>query len=51
MSIIMFLVLAFSTPCETEDAMNCTWLAQTQGNGQGTSFIDIMGLTIELDGI
>lgn len=30
-------------PCEYEDSMNCYWNAQEQGNGVGTSFIDIDG--------
>ena len=26
-------------PCPTEDSTNCYWDAQTQGNGEGQSFI------------
>ena len=35
-----------ASPCQTEDSYNCTWYADVQGDGQGTSFIDIAGLTI-----
>lgn len=34
-------VVALATvtqPCESEDSQLCMWEAQTQGNGQGTSF-------------
>jgi hypothetical protein len=33
----------YVTPCATEDSINCTWHAPTQGNGQGASFTDING--------
>lgn len=36
-------------PCATEDSTNCVWDAETQGNGQGTSFIDIDGTTYPLE--
>lgn len=29
--------------CPTEDSTNCVWDAQEQGNGLGTSFVDIDG--------
>ena len=32
--------------CEFEDSQNCIWLANTAGNGQGDSFIDILGATL-----
>lgn len=35
---------AYSLPaCETEASSNCYWDAQTRGNGEGQSFIDIEG--------
>lgn len=46
----LLFMLFLNTPCETESSMNCHWAAQIQGNGQGTSFIDFMGITIELGG-
>lgn len=30
-------------PCATEDSTNCYWDADTMGNGEGLSFIDIDG--------
>jgi hypothetical protein len=30
--------------CATEDSSNCFWDAAVQGNGQGTSFVDIDGV-------
>ena len=32
--------------CEFEDSQNCIWLANTSGNKQGDSFIDILGTTL-----
>ena len=29
--------------CQFEDSINCVWLAAAQGNGQGTSFVNIAG--------
>jgi len=38
-----------STPCATEDSTWCTWHADTQGNGQGRSFVTLWdGATIYL---
>lgn len=34
---------ALLTPCATESSDNCYWNAQTQGNGQGTSFVSVNG--------
>lgn len=36
-------VWALTPSCATEDSTNCYWDANTQGNGQGRSFIDING--------
>ncbi len=33
----------YSTPCVTEDSIDCTWNAPTMGNGQGQSFVNIGG--------
>lgn len=38
-----------TTLCETEDATNCIWDAQNQGNGEGQSFIDIDGTAVYYD--
>lgn len=35
-------------PCEFEDSVNCYWDAQSRGDGQGASFIDIDGVTYYL---
>lgn len=35
--------------CEFEDSENCVWNAQTQGNGEGLSFVDWDGETIYYD--
>lgn len=32
---------SMSTPCPTDDAVNCYWDAHKQGNGQGHSFYAI----------
>ena len=40
--------VTIARPCPTEDSPNCTWYADVQGNGQGTSFIDIAGMVIYL---
>lgn len=32
-------------PCATEDATDCAWDAATQGNGEGTSFVNYEGVT------
>lgn len=37
-------------PCPTEDATNCYWDAQAQGNGQGRDFWDIYGIAIQFPG-
>lgn len=39
---ILFLALP---ACEFEDSHNCRWNAQTMGNGEGRSFIDVAGIT------
>lgn len=36
-------VSATLPPCESEDSINCYWDAQTMGNGQGSSFVNIDG--------
>lgn len=35
-------------PCPTEDARNCYWDAQTQGNGTGQDFVDLFGIAFHL---
>lgn len=37
--------ITYLDPCPTEDSTNCYYDAQTAGNGQGQSFIDIAGTT------
>jgi hypothetical protein len=33
------------SPCAAEDSENCYWNAQDRGNGEGTSFIRLDGVT------
>lgn len=40
--------VTIAQPCQTEDGTNCTWYASAQGNGQGTSFVNISGLVVYL---
>jgi hypothetical protein len=42
-ALALILASAFSTPCASEDAANCVWIAAEQGNGSGTSFVDVNG--------
>jgi hypothetical protein len=42
LALIIALLLGFP-PCAAEDSTNCVWDAQEQGNGRGTSFVDIDG--------
>lgn len=44
-TVFLTLALALSTPCATEDATNCYWNANVQGNNVGVSFVDILGAT------
>lgn len=37
------LAAALSTPCPTEDSDDCYWDASTQGNGLGSSFVNVAG--------
>lgn len=32
-------------PCETEDSNDCYWDAAVRGNGEGTSFVTLNGVT------
>lgn len=45
---IGLLVFPVLNKCPTEDARACTWHAEMQGNGTGTSFVDYYGITIYL---
>lgn len=38
------------TPCVTEDSDNCYWDAVLNGNGEGTSFVTIDGVTYYPEG-
>ena len=42
-TIVLAAFMAILGPCETEDATNCVWVASIQGNGTGSSLIDIDG--------
>jgi hypothetical protein len=39
------LIASFLPDCPTEDSDDCAWHAERQGNGGGTSFITIGGVT------
>ncbi len=51
-AMIAFALAAFAynlvPECETEDSSNCVWYADTQGNGEGHSFIDIGGMVVPI---
>ena len=40
---MLVLSLAGFTPCTYEDSSDCYWDASVQGNGVGTSFVDVAG--------
>ena len=42
-TIVLAAFMAILGPCETESSNNCVWDASVQGNGTGSSFIDIDG--------
>lgn len=42
LALIIALLLGMPS-CATEDSTNCVWDAATQGNGTGSSFVDIDG--------
>lgn len=46
MSLLFALLFALLPTCAHEDSTNCAWDASTQGNGVGTSFIDLAGVVI-----
>lgn len=37
-------------PCEFKDESNCYWNANIQGNGEGTSFVDVAGYRLYIGG-
>ena len=37
-------------PCVTEDSVDCYWNGTTMGNGDGTSFIHLNGITYRPEG-
>lgn len=43
---LVLLMLPWVNPCESEDAIACTWNAEAQGNGIGRSFTNFWGLVI-----
>lgn len=44
--LVVLLSAFLLAPCEWEDSANCHWDAETRGNGQGESFVDIAGLRV-----
>jgi len=48
-TLLFALVVAFLTPCATEDSTNCHWDASVRGNGTGHSFIDLEGTVYYLN--
>ena len=53
MGIVLAIAAAILPTCASEDATNCVWNASEQGNGAGSSFVDIGGRAypIELQGV
>jgi hypothetical protein len=49
MDFIFALIFAILPPCEYEDSANCSWNAQTSGNGEGRSFFDLGGTAYYID--
>jgi hypothetical protein len=45
MSALVMILALFLPPCAAEDSHNCYWDAQHRGNGLGTSFVDLGGVT------
>lgn len=45
LALILSLILP---PCAYEDSGNCYWNAQTQGNGEGQSFVTVAGYWMEV---
>ena len=48
-SLLFSLLFTVMPPCEYEDSTNCSWDADTRGNGVGHSFVDIGGTAFYLD--
>lgn len=48
--LLITLLMLILPPCQHEDSSWCTWNAQEQGNGQGTSFVTLAeGLSFTVD--
>ena len=47
MNFVLTFLLFVLPSCPTEDSRNCGWNAETQGNLDGSSFADIMGVTFK----
>lgn len=47
MNLLVAVLLLALPPCPTEDSANCGWNATTQGNGVGTSFVNVDGVLIK----
>lgn len=47
---LLIAVLLGYPPCATEDSPNCVWVASAQGNGEGSSFVDIDGTAYYIGG-
>jgi len=45
---LALIMLCALPPCQTEDSRNCHWQAESRGNGQGASFVDIGGVMFRL---
>lgn len=43
-TLVLFLAL-FLPPCAAEDSSGCYWDAAARGNGEGTSFVNVAGVT------
>jgi hypothetical protein len=47
LAILLGLLLGLPA-CPTEDSTNCYWAAGYQGNGEGTSFISLLDVTVRV---
>lgn len=45
MNLIISLLFAALPACGTEDSTNCAWDSDKAGNGTGSSFVDLGGVT------
>jgi hypothetical protein len=42
------IAISVTVPCAVEDDRTCYWDATQSGNGQGQSFVDILGFRVQV---